>query len=685
LGATALADGVNFALLCRHGDAVTLLLYALETPTPLAEIPLDRRLNRTGDHWHIQVGGLPAAFCYGWRVAGPSDNGNRFDPALVLLDPSATAVSDGAVWGTGAQVMPGSTPSSRGTTRRSVFVRRSFDWRSDVPPLTPLEDSIIYELHVRGFTCHPSSLVAHPGTFTGLVEKIPYLKDLGITAIELLPVHEFDEGDCPFSNPLTGERLQNFWGYNSIAFAAPKAAYAATGKDYGQIAEFREMMRAFHSAGIEVILDVVFNHTGEGDERGRTYSFRGLDNSLYYLLGPDGKYLNFSGCGNTVNCNHPVVRHQIMQCLRFWVAEMHVDGLRFDLASVFGRDRHGNVIAEPPIVEEIVEDGVLASTKLIAEPWDAAGLYQVGLFPYGRRWSEWNGRYRDEVRRFWRGEMGLAGNLATRLCGSSDLYQATNRAPHHSINFLTCHDGFTLWDLVSYNQKHNEANGEGNLDGSNDNYSWNCGIEGPTKDPQILDMRRRQAKNLLTTLLLSQGVPMLMAGDEFLRSQNGNNNAWCQDNEVSWIDWSLAEHNADFLRFARMLIALRRRHSALRRRTFFRGSGPTAALAPDVIWHGVEPLRPDFSGTSRTLAYCLDGQQAGREPDRDFYVAINAWEERIDFTIPRSPSGRPWHRVLDTVLPSPRDIVNLDEGPRVAAGVSYPVAGRSILVLVSEG
>jgi glycogen operon protein len=685
LGATATADGVNFALLCRHGTDVRIVLYALETEALLAEFPLHPRLNRTGDHWHIQIAGLPPAFCYGWRVDGPSDNGNRFDSSLVLLDPSATAVSDGAAWGAGARVVMGRRGTSQGTTRRSVFVRRPFDWRGDGPPLTPLEDSIIYELHVRGFTCHPTSLVAHPGTFKGLIERIPYLQGLGITAIELLPVHEFDEDDCVFSNPLTGERLRNFWGYNSIAFAAPKAAYAASARDYGQVAEFRELVRTAHAAGIEVILDVVFNHTGEGDERGRTYSFRGLDNSLYYMLGPGGAYLNFSGCGNTVNCNHPVVRDQIVACLRFWVAEMHVDGLRFDLASVFGRDSHGNVMAEPPIVESIVEDGVLAHTKLIAEPWDAVGLYQVGRFPYGRRWSEWNGRYRDDVRRFWRGDAGLAGDLATRLCGSADLYEATGRLPQHTINFISCHDGFTLWDLVSYNDKHNEANGEDNRDGASDNFSWNCGIEGPTDDPKILELRRRQAKNLMTTLLLSQGVPMILAGDEFLRSQRGNNNAWCQDNELSWIDWALMESNADFLRYVRMLIALRKRHPALRRRAYFKGPGEGGSLPPDVIWHGVLPYQPDFSAGSRTLAYSLDGSMTEREHDCDLYVAINGWQERIDFTIPHSPSGQPWRRLIDTVLAAPRDIVELEEGLPVAVGGHYPVAARSMLVLAAAG
>ena len=389
LGASATADGINFALLCRHGTAVHLVVSDIDQPRQLAEIELHPRRNRTGDHWHVLVAGLPQVFRYGWRVNGPPGAGHRFDPQTVLLDPAATALSEAAVWGRPVE------PAPHRSVRRSVFFRRPFHWGDDLPPLTPPEDSIIYELHVRGFTCHPSSGVAHPGTFRGLVEKIPYLQSLGVTAVELLPIHEFDESDCPFTNPLTGERLRNFWGYNSIAFAAPKAAYAATGREYGQVAEFREMVRAFHAAGIEVILDVVFNHTGEGDERGRTYSFRGLDNSLYYLLGPGGTYFNFSGCGNTVNCNHPVVRDLIMTCLRYWVADMHVDGLRFDLASVMGRDQSGNVLVEPPIVEEIADDSVLADTKLIAEPWDAAGLYQVGQFPFGLRWSEWNGRYRD--------------------------------------------------------------------------------------------------------------------------------------------------------------------------------------------------------------------------------------------------------------------------------------------------
>jgi glycogen operon protein len=679
LGAAAMAEGVNFATLCRHGTSVSLVLYPLESDEPLGEIPLDPWKNRTGMHWHILVAGLPPSFRYGWRVDGPKGSSHHFDRSIVLLDPACTAVSDGALWGSSKEVDP------RCSVRRSLFVRRSFNWREDVPPRIQLEDSIIYELHVRGFTCHPSSGVTNPGTFTGLVEKIPYLQRLGVTAVELLPIHEFDECDCTFVNPESGERLRNFWGYNSIAFAAPKAAYACTGPEHGQLTEFREMVRAFHEAGIEVILDVVFNHTGEGDRRGRTSSFRGLDNELYYLLGPDGAYLNFSGCGNTVNCNHPVVRQLLMDCLRFWVADMHVDGLRFDLASVLGRDYLGHVLVEPPVVELIAEDSVLAETKLIAEPWDAAGLYQVGHFPYGRRWSEWNGRYRDEVRRFWRGEEGAAGVLATRLCGSADLYEASGRQPSHSVNFFTCHDGFTLADLVSYDRKHNEANGENDLDGPSDDFSWNCGVEGPTDDPRIIELRLRQAKNFMATLLISQGVPMLLAGDEFLRTQGGNNNAWCQDNEVSWVDWRLAEKNADFLRFCREMISLRKRHPALRRRRFLRGGGPDGQQEPDIIWHGVTPFQPDFSASSRSLAYSLDGSQTGREPDRDFYVVCNAWRQALPFRIPVSPSASRWRRAVDTALASPRDIVGLDEGMPVPAGRNYSVAPFSTLILISEG
>jgi glycogen operon protein len=742
LGASLAPDGANFALLCRHGRRVTLVILPEgDGDTPLAEYPLDAHKNRTGDHWHVRVHDLPEVFRYGWRVDGPPGPRTRFDPSRLLLDPAASVLSHGEVWAGTCETDP------QRTSRRSLFRRGArYDWGDDAPPLTEYEDSVIYEVHVRGFTCDPSSGVAHPGTFRGLIEKIPYLKWLGVTAVELMPVFEWDECDCPFFNPETGEKLTNFWGYNPIAFAAPKAAFAASAREHAQTHEFRDMVKAMHAAGIEVILDVVFNHTGEGDDRGRTFSFRGLDNELYYLLDDHGRYLNYSGCGNTVNCNHPVVRDLIMTCLRYWVGDMHVDGFRFDLASILGRDRRGNVMVEPPVIESITEDGVLADAKLIAEPWDAAGLYQVGRFPFGRRWSEWNGQYRDDVRKFWKGDFGMTSAVANRICGSSDLYQWSGRLPRHSVNFVTAHDGFTLYDLVSYNHKHNEANGEGNRDGSDDNQSWNCGVEGATRDPVVLELRLRQARNLMTTLMLSQGVPMILAGDEFLRTQKGNNNAWCQDNEISWVDWKLADEHKDFLRFVRELIHLRRGHPALRRRRFFVGefrrgaavahaapiltdpahtvevfppAGPVRpgdaglsreGIAPpepglartsrdrgaaipmlaDIHWHGVEPDQPDFSHGSRTLAFALDGRFTGREGDADyqidsdFYVAMNAWSEGLRFRIPPAPTRRRWRRLIDTALPSPEDFVPEGEGPLIPDGTAYLVAPFSTLVLISE-
>lgn len=683
LGATELGDGVNFVLLCRHGTAVSLVLFSEVDNTETAEIPLDPDKHRTGDHWHIHVRGLPAVFRYGWRVDGPHDRLHRFDRRLILLDPTSTAVSDGAEWGQEPDVPLTDDPLSHGTRRRSLFVRNHFDWGEDRPPRIPLVDSIVYELHVRGFTVHPSSQVTRPGTFLGLTEKIPYLRQLGVTAVELLPVHEFDENNTPFTNPFTGEPLRDFWGYNPIAFSAPKAAYASEGARHQQVVEFREMVRRFHAAGIEVFLDVVFNHTGEGDDRGRTYSLRGLDNDLYYMLGPNGEYLNFSGCGNTINCNHPLVRELIVDCLRYWVSEMHVDGLRFDLASVFGRDRTGRVIAEPPIVEMIVEDGVLRDTKLIAEPWDAAGLYQVGRFPFGQRWAEWNGRYRDDVRRFWRGDAGMAGAFATRICGSADLYEPSGRPPCHSVNFVTCHDGFTLWDLVSYNRKHNLANGENNLDGADVNYSWNCGIEGPTGDEAVLSLRRRQVRNFFLTLMISQGVPMILGGDEFLRTQRGNNNAWCQDNEISWVDWTFADDHADFLRFARMAIALRRRHPVFRRRSFFTGSLAPGSTGPDIDWHGLEPHQPDWSRMSKFVACTLDGRQTGREYDTDFCLAFNANRFAVAFRIPPVPNGGQWRRLVDTSQSPPEDFLEEGAGEVLEVGQSYRIAGFASLVLIS--
>ncbi len=672
LGASRVGEGINFAVISRHATAVTLVLSEPCSAETAVEIPLDPAYHRTGDHWHLRVSGLPEEVCYGYRVAGPEGPMHRYDPSAILLDPAARSLSCGRPWG----------EAGSGTPRRSLVNRGIGSDEEDLHLRIPRQDTIVYELHVRGFSADPSSQVRRPGTFAGLIEKIPYLKALGITAVELLPIDEFDENDCAYVNPLTGERLKNFWGYNTIAFAAPKAAYSSNPERSAPWEEFRRMIRAFHQAGIEVILDVVFNHTAEGNENGPTYHFKGLDNSLYYMLDDRGRYMNFSGCGNSVNSNHPVVRYMILSCLRNLVAEAVIDGFRFDLASVFGRDAKGQVLVQPPVIEMISEDALMADAKLIAEPWDAGGLYQVGSFPGGPRWSVWNGQYRDDVRKFWRGEPGMASALATRVCGSDDLYHG--RGPLHSLNFVTCHDGFTLRDLVSYNLKHNEANGECNRDGSDANWSWNCGAEGPTNDPKVEALRGRQARNLMATLLISQGVPMILGGDEFLRTQGGNNNAWCQDNPTSWVDWRLAESNEDFLRFVRQMIALRLRHPALRRKTFFHGGsrgGP-----PDVAWHGIEPCKPDFSHDSRALAFTLDGRQTDRPGviDRDFYVALNAYWEPLTFRVPASPTARPWRRTVDTALPSPDDALGLDEGPVVPVLHRYRVESRSLVILVSE-
>ena len=529
-----------------------------------------------------------------------------------------------------------------GTTAAVPIPEDDFDWNYDQPLNIPLADSVIYELNVRGFTIHPSSGVRKPGTFGGLAEKIPYLKQLGITAVELLPVHEFEEVENKHVNPFTGESLRNLWGYQPIAFFAPNSAYASVDRNADAIVEFKQMVRRFHEAGIEVILDVVFNHTAESDERGVTQSFRGIDNSIFYMIDREnGKYLNYSGTGNTLNCNHPVLRELIRNCLRYWVMEMHVDGFRFDLASILGRGGDGSVLSNPPLLESLAKDPVLSGTKLIAEAWDAAGLFQVGKFPSWSRWAEWNSKFRDDIRRFVRGDTGMVSALATRLCGSPDLYESSQREPYHGINFVTCHDGFTLADVVSYSIKHNEANGEENRDGVDDNLSFNCGVEGATTDPSIQALRERQARNLLALLLIANGVPMLLAGDEFGRTQQGNNNAYCQDNEISWVQWEYAERNRTLLDFVRRLIQLRLEHPILRRQGF---SGDEVRIH----WHGVRLGQPDWSTDSHSLAMHVCGINTNGQEDH-VYVIANAWSGDLSFELP--PYVR-WMRVIDTAIPS---------------------------------
>ena len=558
-GAKLQENGVQFSVFSRSATEMRLLLYnRVNDREPADIIEFDRDTDRWGDVWSLHVPGIGAEQLYHFQASGPWDpsNGHRFDSSARLIDPYAQALAGEFQKSNDGVIRP----------PKCVVVDDSFDWGGDRHIRRDISESVIYEMHVRGFTKSRTAKIKAPGTYLGVIEKIPYLKSLGITAVELMPVHEF-----PIRG-IHGNKLErpNYWGYDPMAFFAPHRGYGYDKAPGGQVREFKEMVKALHAAGIEVILDVVFNHTCEGNENGPTLSFKGLENQVYYILSEGSHYANYSGCGNTVNGNHPVVREMIFHCLRHWVHNYHIDGFRFDLASILSRDRHGNLVPTPPIVELIAEDPMLADTKVIAEAWDAAGAYQVGSFG-NHRWAEWNGRYRDDVRSFWRGDGGTLGAFATRLAGSSDLYEHAGRPPFCSINFVISHDGFTMNDLVTYKEKHNEANGEGNGDGDNHNLSDNYGVEGPTRKKSINQIRLRQIKNFLSTLMLSQGVPMLVSGDEVRRTQKGNNNAYCQDNETSWFDWRLVEKNEKLLRFVKTLIHFRRHQPTVRRRQFLTG------------------------------------------------------------------------------------------------------------------
>ena len=677
-GATETAHGYNFSIYSRNAIGCTLVLFEPSVTDAVQEVELDSEVNRTGNVWHVEVVGAEDDIRYGWRMAGDNSAkiGNMFDDRSILVDPYAKALTGGAKWGE-PQIRRDINPQKD----YSDFVRRcavgtsEFDWEGSRPIPTALEDTVIYELHVRGYTIKENSGVDYKGTYKGLIQKIPYLKELGVTAVELMPVFEFDENEHMRHND-TGDILRNYWGYSPVCFFAPKASYAANGSNYNQINEFKEMVREFHKAEIEIYLDVVFNHTAEGDERGPTISFRGIDNASYYILDEEGKYKNYSGCGNTFNCNDPTNQALIIDCLRYWVAEMHVDGFRFDLASILGRGEDGEVLEDPPLLERIAKDPVLADTKIIAEAWDAAGLNQVGYFPHFNRWSEWNGYYRDNVRMFWQGQGGMVSSVASRICGSDDLY---HRAPKQGINFITAHDGFTLHDLVSYSKKHNIANGESNQDGENNNHSMNLGVEGETDDPKICKLRKQMIKNFMFTLLVSQGVPMVVAGDEFGRTQKGNNNAYCQDNDISWVDWDLEMKNNDLLRFTKMMIALRKRHKVLTRSTFFKdGRG--------ITWHGEHGKKVDWSSSAKSLAFKLDGNclEADCEEtdgNKSLFIALNASEERVYVDVP--DIGREWVRVVDTSLESPQDItVDPKKGAMVGMRCKkYRVGPQSAIML----
>jgi isoamylase len=674
LGATLEPEGVNFAVFSSQATSVTLVIRPPGKGTPAVVFPLEPRQHRTGDIWHGFVQGLGAGTEYGYLVdqpGGPAARPHGLESHTLLLDPYTRAVSGAEVWGqlSGRPIHP--PPWDRVRPRRSLVMPSDFAWGSDRPVHRHLADSIIYELHVRGFTQHKSSQVAHPGTFMGVVEKIPYLQELGITAVELMPITEFEEHDNPRINPFTGEPLMNFWGYHPIALFAPKASYASRGTNGGQVTEFKSMVKALHSADIEVILDVVFNHTAEGEEHFPTWSYRGLDNPTYYLRDPvSGSYHNYTGCGNTLNCNHPVVQDMLIDCLRYWVTEMHVDGFRFDLASIMSRGQDGGVHAEPPLLERIAADPVLTHVKLIAEPWDAAGLYQVGTFPRWGRWAEWNDKFRDDIRRFVKGDAGMVPLLAARLAGSPDLYEASAGTPSCSINFITSHDGFTLADLVTYTHKHNHANGEDGRDGAHDNCSWNCGEEGPSISPEVCRLRTRQMKNLATLLLIARGVPMLLSGDEMGRSQQGNNNTYCHDAEHSWTDWESLEYHADLFRFFKLLIRFRKRHAVLRYRSY----------DTSISWHGFQVGQPDWSWESRSLAM----QVSGGQHDIDLFVIANAHWEHHTFALPPASADKRWYRFVDTLQEPPHDICQESEEQPLGDPHAYEVGPRTVVVLVGK-
>ena len=676
LGSTPDKNGVNFSVFSEHASSVELMLFENHTAIePSQTIILDPKRHNSFHFWHVYVKGLAPGACYAFRVDGPNEpaNGHRFNRNKVLVDPYSKGTTSELWVRRDATTQDDNLKSSM---RSVVIDLPDYDWEGDKPINRPMNETVIYELHVGGFTKSDTSSCRFPGKFLGLVEKIPYLKNLGVTAVELMPVMDFDSRETRSSKP-KNKPLKNYWGYGTIGYFAPESSYCISPSEGTQIKEFRDMVKAFHAAGIEVILDVVFGYTGEGDQNGPTISFRGFDNAVYYLLTPENKefYMNYSGCGNTLKANHPIVGKFITDCLEFWVKETHVDGFRFDEGSILSRDENGNPMAYPPVLWNIELSSILSNTKIIAEAWDAAGLYQVGYFP-GYRYAEWNGRFRDDVRRFVRGDDGFVGLVAERITGSPDLYQSAGRLPANSINFVTCHDGFTLNDLVSYEGKHNEANGNNNTDGINENLSSNYGKEGPTDDGTINSFRDRQIRNFFTILLLSRGTPMLSMGDEIKRTQLGNNNTYCQDNEISWFDWNLAESNQDLTRYVRNLISFRQTHNELHENSFYAGSTNPRNL-PDISFHGCKLFSPGFNdSSSHILAYTL----GGKEDSEDIHVMINMDAQDLDFEVPEV-QGRKWRRIIDTSNPQVcfRDMQEED----IISGGTYKVMSHSIVVLIS--
>lgn len=672
LGATVYPDGINFSLFSKNATFIELLLFdSPEATQPYHIISLDEKRHKTFYYWHVFVGGLQHGQVYGYRVHGPysPELGLRFDAQKVLLDPYTRATAGWQSYVREAAIQPGDNCAQ---ALKSVAVdTRRYDWQGDEPLNIPYATSIIYEMHVGGFTRNPNSGVAPEkrGTFAGLIEKIPYLKDLGVTAVELLPVHQFDEQDVAAG-------LKNYWGYSTMAFFAPHHSYSSRPDPMGPVDEFRDMVRALHQAGIEVILDVVFNHTAEGHHEGPTFSFRGLENSAYYMLEENkALYSNYSGCGNTLKANHEIVGRMIIDSLRYWVTEMHVDGFRFDLASVLARSRSGDPLQDPPILWAIESEPALAGTKIIAEAWDAAGLYQVGEF-IGDRFAEWNGPFRDDTRRFVKSDNNTVSTVAARIMGSPDIYPQPNREPNRSINFVTCHDGFTLNDWVSYNEKHNEANQEDNRDGANHNFSWNCGIEGNTNNPAIKALRLRQMKNLLTIMFMSQGTPMLLMGDEVRRTQLGNNNSYCQDNNLSWFDWDALDRHPDLLRFVQQLIAFTQALALFRQERILKVGYDSSR--PYITWHGLQLGQPDWGEDSHSIAFSLCHPQANEH----LHVMLNSYWKPLTFHLPPLDCGQHWHQVIDTARPSPEDIFGSGGAQLISSG-TYQVRDRASVVLVA--
>lgn len=634
-GASALPGGVNFTLASHGATSCELLLFHRKSSEPFASIPFPEHY-RIGNVFSMIVFGLKIdEFEYAYRLDGPyqPEKGLIYDKTKYILDPYAKAVTGQSEWGI-------HLPCTQNCQYKSRVVRNNFDWGNSKQPLIPMKDNIIYELHVRGFTRHSSSGVHNPGTFAGLMEKIPYLKELGINAVELMPIFEFDEmNGC---REVNGRKLLDYWGYNPVCFFAPNTSYTAQIEYNQEGLELKKLIKALNENGIEVILDVVFNHTAEGNELGPYFSFKGLDNNIYYMLTPDGHYYNFSGCGNTLNCNHPIVRQMILDCLRYWVINYRVDGFRFDLASILGRSEDAAPMSRPPLLESLAYDPILGNVDLIAEAWDAGGLYQVGSFPSWNRWAEWNGKYRDDIRSFLKGDEGYAAAAAQRIMGSPDLYPPDKRGYNASVNFLTCHDGFTLYDLYSYSTKHNEANGWNNTDGADDNRSWNCGYEGPTNNEEIMDLRFRMIKNACAVLMCSRGTPMFLAGDEFGNTQFGNNNSYCQDNEISWLDWSLLEKNKEIFEFFRYMIAFRQQHAVIRGNT-----APCSCGFPPMSLHCIKAWDSSYVWDTRFLGVMFSGiDSTGR--DDIVYLGINTFWKPLQIELPALPSSKYWIPAVDT-------------------------------------